>query len=169
MEELYSGHGWRITKDLYALESGEKKEKVRVHRCDAVHILAFTEEGKLLMLKEFRPIYGTHIWMLPSGKADKEMDLLEAAHRELREEAGFDAKSMEYFGSCNSTESIEITNHLYIAKDLFESPLPQDEDENMEVHELSIEEAIRAVETSAKVHTVSIYGLLKYAREHNKS
>jgi ADP-ribose pyrophosphatase len=119
------------------------------------------------MLREFRAFYGDYIWMLPSGKADKEADLDIAAHRELREETGFDAKDLKKYFSCNQSDTIDITNHIYVGRDLFESPLDQDADELIEVHEVTLDEAIENIFHSPKIHTVSAIGLLRYMQENN--
>lgn len=130
-----------------------------------VHTLAFTEEKKVLMLREFRPYYGQYIWMVPSGRIDKEKDIFEAAQRELREETGFMAKKLDDWCDTNYSESVIATNHIFLASDLEKDPLPQDDDEEIEVHELGIEEALENVLQSPYVHTVSAYALLSYIRE----
>ncbi len=167
MEELFNQFDWRVTLETAPLPDGRIKKSVRVYRCDSVHILAFPTKDTILLLEEYRPFYGEYIFMLPSGKADKEKDIMVAAHRELREETGFDAKRLLPYGAVNMTDSIVITNHLFIARDLFPSPLEQDADELMTVHELSIPDAIHKVMTSPKVHSPSLCALLKYAREND--
>ena len=124
MEELFNGHGWRIFLETGKLPDGRQKTMARAERVDSVHLLAFTDDGRVLMLREFRPIYGTYIWMLPSGRID-----------------------------------------IFIARDLTKDPLPQDAEEMIEVHELSLEEAIDNVLASKFVHTASAYALLRYLRE----
>ena len=59
-----------------------------------------------------------------------------------------------------------MTNHLFIARKLVPSVLPQDDDELIEVHTLGLEEALQNVLSSPKVHTASAYGLLRYLKEH---
>jgi len=165
MEELFNQFGWRLTLETAQLPDGREKKSVRVYRCDSVHILAFKTPETILLLREFRPFYQEYIYMLPSGKVDKEVDRTAAAHRELREETGYDAYSLDLFGSINLTDSIVITNHLFIAKDLYQSPLEQDDDELIEVHECPIDDAIEKVLNSPKVHSPSAVALLKYARQ----
>ncbi len=168
MEELFKGHGWRVTMEEATLPDGRKKKAARVQRADAAHILAFTEEGHLLMLREYRPFYEQYIWMLPSGKVDKETDLATAAMRELQEETGFRAKKLEYWCSTNHSETFVSTNHIFIAHDLVKDPLPQDDDELIEVHVLPLEEAVQKIINSPKVHTVSAYAVLRYLHDHPK-
>ncbi|UPA22059.1 NUDIX hydrolase [Candidatus Peribacteria bacterium] len=166
-EELFNQYGWRLTLDTASLPDGRTKQSVRVHRCDSVHILAFPKPGHILLLKEYRPFYQEYIWMLPSGKVDKETDVLTAAGRELQEETGFAANIMTPYGQIYTSDSIVITNNIFLASDLYKSPLPQDDDELIEVFELPIKEAIDRVFSSPRIHSPSVVALLKYAREHN--
>lgn len=168
-ELLYDGHGWRITLESAPLPDGRVKTAGRGRRADTVHILAFPTTDTLLLLREFRPFYGAYVWMLPSGKIDKEADPLLAAQRELREETGFRAEQMEPFCTCHHAEGMDWTSHLYLARDLRHDPLPQDATELIEVHPLPLEEALQRILSSEKVHTASAYGLLRYLRERARS
>ena len=167
-EELFTGHGWRVTMDSAPLSDGRVKKAARVHRCDSVHIIAFKNQEKILLLRQFRPFYGDYLWMLPSGKVDKETDPDTGAERELREETGYRSLSMKKYCTTRHSESLDSANHIYIAHDLEPAPLPQDDDELIEVHEVSVDEAIARVLGSPHVHTVSAYALLRYARDHTQ-
>ncbi|MDA1292577.1 MAG: NUDIX hydrolase [bacterium] len=165
MTVLWSDKDWQVILEPATLPDGRIKKVVRVKRPDSAHILAFTKEKKVLILREYRPYYGEYIWMIPSGRIDKEKDILQAAQRELREETGFRAKTLYHWCDTNYSESIIGTNHIFIASDLEKDPLPQDDDEEIEVHELGIEEALENVLQSPYVHTASAYALLRYIRE----
>ena len=41
MQELFSGHGWRITMEHARLPDGRVKSAPVVYRADALHIIAF--------------------------------------------------------------------------------------------------------------------------------
>ena len=166
-EELYDGHGWRLTMDSYPLPDGRAKRAVRVHRCDSVHLLALPTPATVLLLREFRPYRQQWVWMLPSGKVDKEDDVLVAAQRELREETGFRAGSLTAFLRCFGADSITTTNHIFLAEDLTPDPLPQDDTELLEVHELPHAEALDRVLDCGAVHAASALGLHRLlARGH---
>ncbi|MDD4627920.1 MAG: NUDIX hydrolase [Candidatus Peribacteraceae bacterium] len=166
MQELYSGHGWRIVTEEASLPDGRIKKTARVYRCDSAHVLAFTKAGNVLMIREYRPFYKAFIWMVPSGKVDKEADPLTAASRELREETGFSAAIIEPYFTSRHSEAQEQQNHFFQANTLKHDPLPQDATELIEVHEMSVSEAIDRVLTSPVIHTESALALLRYAREH---
>lgn len=164
-EELFNGFDWRVTLDSAPLPDGRIKKSVRVHRCDSVHVLPFISDEKILLIHEFRPFYQEYIWMVPSGKVDKETDIVAAAQRELREETGWKAEVLEPYGTANLSDTIAITNHLFLARGLTYDPLPQDADELISTEAFSIADAIDRVLTSPRVHTPSGFLLLKYARE----
>jgi ADP-ribose pyrophosphatase len=167
-EELFSKKGWRLTVDTAGLPDGRTKSMVRVHHHDRVHILAFPTDQTVLVLREYRPMYGTYVWMLPTGGVDKEDDPHLAAGRELREETGFAAKVITPFGSSRHAEGIDVVCRYFLAHELRKDPLPQDDTELMECHELSLEEAAERILTSPVVHTPSAYFILKYIREQRK-
>ncbi len=168
MEELYKDKDWQILVDTAPLPDGREKRVPRVKRADSAHVLAFNDDGTILLIREYRPYYHAHIWMLPSGRIDKEGDIQEGAQRELREETGFRAHSLEYLWSANHSESIIMTNHFFLARDLSPDPLPQDEDETIEVHAMSVNEALQKIHESEKTHLASAYGLLRFVSELHK-
>lgn len=167
MEELLNEGGWKVTRESAPLPDGRVKTGLRIYRADAVHIIAQISPEKILMLREFRPFYGEYIWMLPSGKADKGGSMLDTAQRELREETGYEAEHMEWQSTSNQTDTLVFSNHVFLASGLRKNPLPQDEDELIEVHEMTAEEALQKVLASPKVHIMSAYALLRYLRERS--
>jgi ADP-ribose pyrophosphatase len=164
MTDLYEGHGWKLWIEEAVLPDGRPSSMVRARRPDSVHILAFTDKQKILMLREYRAFYGQWIWMLPSGRVDKETDLLQTAQRELQEETGYISDDIRFWCTSSHTESVVMSNHFFIAKKLRQSRLPQDEDELIEVHDLSLDEAIEKVLHSPVIPTPSAFGLLRYAQ-----
>jgi ADP-ribose pyrophosphatase len=165
--ELYNDGKWKIVRETASLPDGRTKTISRGYRSDTAHILAFKGD-KVLVLREYRPFDGAWVWMLPSGHVDKELDPLEAAKRELREETGYRANEISHYCSAQHSETLASVNHFYIANDLVPDPLPQDDDELIEVHELSLQEALDRVLTSPHVRIPSAFMLLRYMREHGE-
>jgi ADP-ribose pyrophosphatase len=168
MQELYSGYGWTITLEEGKLPDGRVKNAARAKRADSVHLLAFPEERKVMLLREFRPFYGQYLWMLPSGRVDKESDIRSAAQRELQEETGYRAAELQHYCTVYQSESLILANHIFLARELSPSPLPQDPDELIEVHVFPLEEALEKVLSSPIVHTPSAFALLRYEREFGR-
>ncbi|PIR54233.1 hypothetical protein COU75_01890 [Candidatus Peregrinibacteria bacterium CG10_big_fil_rev_8_21_14_0_10_42_8] len=168
MDELYSDKDWQVILESASLPDGREKRTSRVKRADSAHIIAFKNQETILMLREYRPYYGAYTWMLPSGRIDKEGDHIVGAQRELQEETGFRANFLEFLCKTNYSESLIATNYVYIASDLVKDPLPQDDDELIEVHECTLEEALDKVLTSEVVHTASAYALFYYRHQTTK-
>lgn len=164
--ELFKCKEWRLALDEAPLPDGRAKKRVRAYRPNVVHILALTKDANVIMLREFRPFYQRYLWMIPSGKVDKEDDPLIAANRELQEETGYRAQSLQLYCMARHTDQLVSKNFIYIAHDLVKDPLPQDDDELIEVHELSLVEAMDRVLQDDFAHLATAYALLRYAREN---
>lgn len=169
MIEHYNARGWKIVEEEAQLPDGRKKKMDRIYRVDSVHILAFNDEGKLLLIREYRPFFKDYIWMLPSGKADKEVNVDDGAHRELREETGFRAKTLRHLCDASPGEMYGFLNCFYVATDLVHDPLPPEEAESIEVFPMDLEEALQKIVSSSTVNLPSAYGVLRYMHDAAKS
>lgn len=164
---LYQGHGWDIRMDEGRTKDGRVVTRARAHICDTVHIVASPKPGHVFLLKEWRPYYQKHVWMIPSGKMDKEKDPAVAAQRELQEETGCRAGVLKPFVTVRHAEHIDYVCHIYTATDLVPDPLNQDDDESIELHEIALGDAIDLVLQSDPIHTVTALALLRYQREYS--
>ena len=63
-------------------------------------IIALSNEGEILVTREYRHPVGNIVFGCPGGLVDPNESILEAAHRELKEETGYTAKNIEIIGSC---------------------------------------------------------------------
>lgn len=169
MEILWKDDTWQVVQKSIRLPSGKKIIKKQLKTSDEVHVIAFKDKDSILILREYRPKYNEYIWMLPSGKIDKETNTAIAAQRELREETGYRAEELVHFFDSHYKSDYLSTSHIFIARQLVHDPLPQDEDELIEVYEFTITEALNLIQNSKYVHTNSAYALLRYMHEHNDS
>ena len=113
----------------------------------AAAVVAVKDDGKLLMVRQFRNALDRETLEIPAGglnSVDEPTDI--AAARELEEEAGYTAGKMELLISIRTTvafcdEKIDI----YVATDLKRSKQHLDEDEFLDVETYSIEELIQMI------------------------
>lgn len=84
---------------------------------DWVSILAFTEEGELVIIREYRHGCGEVTLGLPAGSSEEgEEDFEAVARRELREETGFDASEWVKVGAAYSDWAKQNNQvHFFIA------------------------------------------------------
>lgn len=103
------------------------------------------------MVKQFRKPLEKVTLEIPAGKIDPgEQDVpFETARRELEEETGYQAQILEPVTSMYVSPGFanELL-HLFYGEKLtkVENPLPQDEDEVLELYELTLEEAKQEIE-----------------------
>lgn len=122
----------------------------RVNAKAVVVIIASTPEGRVLFVEQHRPPLGCRVIELPAGLAgdisgQENEDLEAAARRELLEETGYEAASWERIGAgpTSSGLSTEIVT-LFLARDLRRTASGGgDETEDITVHEIPVEEAVR--------------------------
>lgn len=111
---------------------------------NGVGIIALDAENRLLMTREYRPQLDKFMWRIPAGKAEENETFEETAHRELREESGFDARNMILFTSyAVDLAFVDRRLAIFEASDLFESPLDTgDELIAPEVHFMTAQEVL---------------------------
>ncbi|MCM1259676.1 MAG: NUDIX hydrolase [Prevotella sp.] len=120
------------------LPNGNVARREIVHHQKAVAIVAF-DGSHILMVQQYRTAVGKYMLEIPAGLLEANEDALVCAHRELQEETGYDAKQMEllcsFYPSCGFTDE---ETYIYLATDLYESKLPEDEDEFIELTKLPL-------------------------------
>jgi len=141
-KKVYSGIIFEIDQRPVRYPDGTRKIFEYCSRNDSVVIMPFDDRGRLLLIREFRHRHGGNVLFLPAGRRDKKHESpLKAAHRELREETGFDAKIWKHFHTKFPTENLLWTAHVFLAKNLFPALLVGDEDFPIKLVPTSIKKA----------------------------
>lgn len=148
-EEIYKGRIINVQKDEVTLPNGKTASRELVKHPGAVAIIPVTKEGKIVMVEQYRKPLEQSIIEIPAGKLEPGEAPEKTAMRELEEETGYGAKIFEkIYSFATSPGFADEIIHLYAATDLYqiEQPASPDEDEFVELMEVSIEEAERLVE-----------------------
>lgn len=145
-KEIFQGKIIDVAVDDVRLPDGSTAKRELVFHPGAVAIITITDQDKMIMVKQFRKPLEKVILEIPAGKIDPgEQDVpIETARRELEEETGYQAETFEHVTSMYVSPGFanELL-HIFYAETLtkIENPLPQDEDEVLELYELTLEEA----------------------------
>jgi len=112
-QEILKGHFLHAFRDQVALPDGHTAVREYVVHPGAVMILAFTDDGHLVMERQYRYPMRQVMIEFPAGKLDPGEDQLVCACRELLEETGYQAREWAYAGVLHpvisySTEFIGI-------------------------------------------------------------
>ena len=115
---------------------------------DAAMIAALTEDGKILLKKEFRYPCGEEVIECPAGEVERnETDPMDAAKRELLEETGYTSERWTYLGPTIDNPS-KLTNrmHLFLAEGCVKvAEQKLDENEHLSVMEVPFRTAVDMV------------------------
>lgn len=107
---------------------------------DVVAIVA-EHEGKVILVKQYRPAIKKDLIEIPAGLVEKGEDILEAAKREFEEETGYRAGRIEkictYYGSAGINAG---QYHIFFANSLEKTKQNLDENEFIEILELPLDE-----------------------------
>ncbi|GKV65630.1 MULTISPECIES: NUDIX hydrolase [Sporosarcina] len=143
-EKIFTGKVISMQVDEVELPDGKIAKRELVKHPGAVAIIAITADRKLVLVEQFRKALERTILEIPAGKIEPGEEPELTAIRELEEETGYRANSFNYLQSFSTSPGFadEII-HLYIAQDLeiVENPAAGDEDEFINVIEVTIEEA----------------------------
>lgn len=110
-----------------------------------ISVVAVTDQGELVFVEQYRPALGCRTIELVAGLAGDEgpESMEEAARRELLEEAGYDAPSLELLLVGPSAGGISTSRvHFYLARGAVKAHAGGGvADENITVHVVSASEA----------------------------
>jgi ADP-ribose pyrophosphatase len=144
-EVLFEGKVIDLHIEEVELPNGHTSRRELIKHPGAVAILALTDENKIVMVQQYRKALDKVIVEIPAGKLEKGEAPEVTAKRELEEETGYDCETLTPLISFYTSPGFaDELVHLFIAKDLkkIENPASLDEDEFVDVLEVSLDEAL---------------------------
>ena len=142
---IYKGAILNLRKDKVTVLNGESYREIVEHNGGAA-IVPLTNDGKIIMVKQFRKPAERVMLEVPAGKRDGDEDWKDIAIRELKEETGCTAGNMEFVGMMYPTPGYsEEMLALYIATDLTRGETDFDENEAIDIEEYPVEELVDMV------------------------
>lgn len=130
-QEIFDGVILHLFKDTVELPNGNPAIREVIRHIGAVGVIPVTDDGKVIVERQFRYPLNRVITEIPAGKLDNfTEDRLSAAKRELEEETGYTAKEWMPLGDYYPTPAYcdeRIT--LYLARGLELGQRHLDEDE----------------------------------------
>ena len=122
-EIVYSSPYWKIHEvDLES--NGRKVTDQCIEHPNSALIVPITEEGNVVMVKEFCAALNRCELFLPKGAIDAGEDPETGAQRELQEEAGLKAGKLDFLGKLTVHPAhIGIETFAFLARDLSENRL----------------------------------------------
>lgn len=163
-EVVYEGPVFRVRKHKVETRGGESTRDIVEHSGGSI-MVAVTDEGKVLMVRQYRKAFEKALLELPAGKRDPGEVPEVTAARELREETGYTASSVKplvsFYPTCGySNEDL----YIYICRGLTPGKTEWDDTECLDVLEYDVDELMDMIMRNEIKDSKTIIGLL-YARQ----
>ena len=97
-KQIFDGKIVKLFVDTVELPNGQLATREIVRHPGAVCVLPLTNDGEVIMVKQFRYPFSEVMLEIPAGKLEPSEDPYEAVKRELEEESGVIAGKIEHIG-----------------------------------------------------------------------
>lgn len=159
---IFRGRVVNLRVDRVKLPNGKEAKREVVEHSGAVAIVPVSDDGKIILVKQFRQAVGKELVEIPAGKLDPGEAPEECALRELQEEIGF-AGNLEYkFSFYTSPGFSNEIIHLFFADHLQASKKDCDEDEFISLLKVSPGEAMHMIMAGEIMDGKSITGIFAF-------
>ncbi|MEU2348564.1 NUDIX hydrolase [Modestobacter sp. NPDC049651] len=170
-ETVYDGHVVSLRRDTVAMPGGGSSVREVVHHGGAVGIVALDDEGRVVLLRQYRHPVRQHLWELPAGLLDVEGEsAVEAAQRELAEEVQLAAERWSLLVTTYSSPGFSDERiRIYLAEGLSDVDRPEGfvvehEELDMTVERVPLAEAVQRVFDGEIRNALAVTGLLAAAQ-----
>jgi ADP-ribose pyrophosphatase len=165
-----NGRVWDIRRDTVEYGDGRLVREWMVHP-GAVAIVAVDDDGRVLLIQQYRHPLRHRDWEIPAGLLDiAGEEPLEAAKRELAEEADLEASDWESLVSVWSSpgSNSEIV-HIYLARGVTALPEFDREAEEADIRAewVALPDAVDAVMSGRMHNGILVAGILAASRRLN--
>ena len=145
-EEIYKGKVVHLFRDTVRLPNGREATREVIRHNGAVCVVPLTEEGEVLMVRQYRYPFGRVLLEVPAGKIDPGEAPENCARRELSEETGASAEVLTYLGDYYPSVAILDENiRMYLAKGLTFHESHTDDDEFLQLERIPLEALVSQV------------------------
>jgi 8-oxo-dGTP pyrophosphatase MutT (NUDIX family) len=134
----------------------------------AAAVVPLDNEGNVWLVGQFRYTLNEYSWEIPMGGGDLNVDSLDAAKRELKEETGLIASKWTNLGKLHTSNSVtDEVGYMYLAEVLTLGNSDPDDTEILQIKKVTLVEAVRMVMNSEITDSLSVAAILKVARLKN--
>jgi ADP-ribose pyrophosphatase len=166
-QEVYRGKIVTLHVDTILQASGRTTIREVVLHPGGVTAVPVLDDGRILLIRQFRYPIGKYILELPAGKLDTGQPPKETVARELEEETGYQAGNLEYATTFYTTPGIsDEAIHFFIARDLTPCPQRLEEGEHIMVEAYSLDECLQKIGSGEICDGKTILSILWYRMKH---
>lgn len=159
-KQIYRGRVVTLNLETVTLPNGATIELEVIRHPGAAAAVPLTDDGTVLLIRQYRHAAGGYIYEIPAGKIDPGEDPLACAAREVEEEIGRRASSVVPMLSFYTTPGFtDEVIYLFLATGLTPGTQSLDHDEVLDVVEMPLEQAMRHIADGTIRDAKTIIGL----------
>ncbi len=161
-KEIFRGRVIDVGLETIQFENKPPFELEIVRHMGGAAVVAIDDQNKVCLIRQYRHAVGGWIWEIPAGKLEPNELPQITAERELEEEVGLQAKTWHDLGSMYSSPgfcSEEV--YLYLAQELTHVATHQETHEYIEIHWMTVEEALQLVQNNTIRDAKSVIALFR--------
>ncbi|WP_373500534.1 NUDIX hydrolase [Desulfococcus sp.] len=141
-EEIHQGRVFTLVRENVTLDNGVTVDIDTIRHPGASAIVPMTDEGSVVLIRQYRHSVGGYIWEIPAGTLNPHENPEACAARELAEETGYAAGAWRKLGEITPVPGYSDERiHLFLATDLRPAAQQLDADEVLAVHVFPFETA----------------------------
>lgn len=160
---VYDGKILKLEVDTVGLPDGTTAQRECVRHSGGAAVLC-VDGGKILLVKQFRYLYGKELYEIPAGKLDRGEDAQTAAARELKEETGMTARLSPFLKIYPTPGYTDEVIHIYLATDCKKTGGQSlDEGEFLEPLFMPFNEALELIDRGEITDAKTVAAIYKYA------
>src|SRR5215467_14256738 len=115
----YRGARLRVRRERHVLPDGRAVALDAVRVPSVAYIVPLLDDGRVVLIRQYRPIVGAEIWELPAGTIEAGEAPDACARRELVEEAGYEAGRLDPLGEALADPGLTDGRiFLFVAREL---------------------------------------------------
>lgn len=150
---VYDGRVINVDIDTVKFPNGSTGELEMVRHPGASAVVPFltdphSDDPQILLIKQFRHAADAFIYEIPAGKLEGGEPPIDCAQRELREETGCTAATMEHVYTLYTTPGFTDERiYIFMASGLTRGEMKHEKDEFMTVETVTLSRALQLVKT----------------------
>ena len=160
-KSIYDGQIINVKVDTLSLPNGHKVERELVQKSNAVVVVPIDNNDNVLLVRQWRQPADQALLEAPAGTIDGDEAADDCAQRELQEEIGYASRNLRALGGFWTTPGFcDEFMFAYLARDLVESKLPEDLDEDIQVEHIPLSRIPQLIRLGEIIDAKTIAALL---------
>lgn len=159
-KNIYTGRVVTLNLDTVTLPNGATVELETIRHPGAAAVVPMKDDGTVVLIRQFRHAAGGFIYEIPAGKLGPGENPLLCAAREMEEEIGYRAGSLDLLTSIFTAPGFaDEVIHIYLGTDLSPSKQQLEHDEVLEIVEMPLARALELIQDGTIRDGKTIVGL----------